>query len=169
MFSSSSSSSSKLLALLLAPSTTAAALYFHLSPFHTTTTPTTHALNFTISNPNAVYEQGGSASRHCNLTWSTTPPTCLTECSDSGYPYFFRIRPDSYKHAGEFELEVLEYYVYKNSVINNATISLREGEEGYGCVRGGEGSVVCGFEEGEGVDVSFKERFGVGYPEDVCE
>ncbi|KAF7187709.1 hypothetical protein HII31_11048 [Pseudocercospora fuligena] len=166
--------SSNILTALATLATTTNALYFHLSPFVATDIripSESHALSFTISNPDAVFEQGGSAPRNCSITWSgenSSPPTCFTECSDAGYPYFARICPGSYNYAGDFSLEILEYYIYKNSALNNATLTLKEGEDGYACSRGGQ-STVCTFQnDGYGVDTGLETRYSVMYPENVC-
>ncbi|KAF2214245.1 hypothetical protein CERZMDRAFT_95522 [Cercospora zeae-maydis SCOH1-5] len=138
---------SLLLTTLLA--TSSQALYFRLSPFTSTSiySPTeSHTITFTINNPDAVFEQGGSYPRTCNIT-----------CPDGMSPsYYARAIPSSAsnnnnnKFSSEaFTLYVEEYYVYRNSARNNATIDVLEGQNAYGCLKGEDGQrTTCGFVDG---------------------
>ncbi|GIZ38766.1 hypothetical protein CKM354_000217000 [Cercospora kikuchii] len=163
-----------LLTTVLATSTQA--LYFRLSPFTTTSTysPTeSHTVTFTINNPDAVFEQGGSYARTCNITWTgCTPPPCWTSCNDDGLSpaYYARVLPSSSsnnKFSPEaFTLEVEEYYVYRSSARNNATIYISEGENGYACSRAEEQSTTCGFAEGTTSDLTA--TYSVPSRDNVC-
>ncbi|CAK1358827.1 unnamed protein product [Cercospora beticola] len=190
-----------LLTTLLATSTQA--LYFRLIPFTTTSTSSTtesHTVTFTINNPDAVFEQGGSYPRTCNITWCVsstsnphpiprlassqpnpsllvnrtgcTSPTCWTSCDDDGLSpaYYARVLPSSTsnnKFSPEaFTLEVEEYYVYRNSARNNATIYISEGENEYGCSRGEGQSTTCGFAEGTTSDLTA--TYSVPSRDNVC-
>lgn len=60
------------------------ALYFHLEPFSVSDVripSESHSISFTISNPDAVFEQGGTYPRNCSIAWSvnTTPFSCPTD------------------------------------------------------------------------------------------
>ena len=56
----------------------APATFFHItdltaSDFHSPDLPESHCVNFTVSNPNAVYEQGGNAPSICRVKWYAAP------------------------------------------------------------------------------------------------
>ncbi|KAK4609235.1 hypothetical protein CLAFUW4_14780 [Fulvia fulva] len=134
--------------------TSANALYFHFSPFVTTDIripSESHAISFTISNPTANFEQGGSAPRNCSISWSGSEvPTCWKECEGDGWPHFARVTPKSWSSAGDFELDVQRYHVYRApSVFNVTGVPIVEGAlNGYACSRGGQ-STVCTFQNTE--------------------
>jgi len=159
------------LALLTATATAAPATFFSLTNFVASdyrVPSRSHAVSFTVSNPNAVFEQGGNAPRNCSISWGNgAPPTCLTTCSGDGYPYFTRITPGTYNGAYDFSLDVLEYYVYRNSALNNATLPVKQGTAGYACSRGGQ-STVCTYQGTPGANVTFSTTYGGTQPSDTC-
>ncbi|EMF08144.1 uncharacterized protein SEPMUDRAFT_152415 [Sphaerulina musiva SO2202] len=151
-------SSKQLLASLAAFATSSQALYFNLDPFIASDVRVpseSHYISFTVSNPEAVFEQGGPYPRNCSISWTTSPPpTCWTPCqSDSLSPsYFTRVSPDTYPgdSASKFILEIEEYFVYKNSAKYNVTVAVEETPTTnttgplYRCSRGGQ-STICGY------------------------
>lgn len=97
------------------------------------------------------------------------PRTCFTNC-DNGSKYYARITPGTYKSAGDLSVDLLEWYSYKNSALNNATLSLQANEGGFSCSPGR--TTVCRFWDVEGYDVPFDVDFdtvyGVEQPSPVC-
>jgi hypothetical protein len=101
---------SPLLLPLLTLTTTAHALYYHLEPFSATDIripSAEHYISFTVSNPEAVYEQGGNAKQNCTISWTgdaASPPECFSLCYGSGYSYYTRVVKGSYVGAYNFDL-----------------------------------------------------------------
>ncbi|KAI5364666.1 hypothetical protein Slin15195_G042050 [Septoria linicola] len=153
----------------------AQALYFHLEPFSVSDVripSESHSISFTINNPTAVFEQGGSSFRNCSIAWTgCNVPTCWTSCQSDGLgpSYYARVEPESYNGAYDFSLEVEEYFVYRNSGRYNATIPVAEGSGGYRCSRGGQ-STVCGYwGEPAGVNSNLTATYSVGPRDNVCQ
>ncbi|KAF2160272.1 hypothetical protein M409DRAFT_60173 [Zasmidium cellare ATCC 36951] len=162
----------KSLALLASlAATTTNALYFHLTDFRASDVripSESHALAFTISNPDAVFEQGGNNPANCTISWTTTPPTCWTPCAttDSGWGYYALLT--SYSGAYNFTLQIQEYFAYRNSVLNNVSIPVVEGSGEWDCSRGGQ-STQCNFRNAESsYDTGFETYYGVQKAGPIC-
>ncbi|KAM0720321.1 hypothetical protein Q7P37_004457 [Cladosporium fusiforme] len=156
---------------LLAATTLAAAanaLHFQLSPFRAQDIripSESHSVSFTVSAPENVYEQGGSDPADCTLAWSDKVPTCFQRCGDNS-GYYARVTPGSYEFAGNFSVDIWQAYVYEIGNHNNATVVLEEGEESFGCSRGGQ-STICELREEE-LEVEEEQYFGGADPAEVC-
>ncbi|KAK4495300.1 hypothetical protein PRZ48_013630 [Zasmidium cellare] len=163
----------KPLALLASLATTTNALYFHLTSFRASDIripSESHAVSFTISNPDAVTEQGGNTPANCSISWTTpTPPTCYTPCvaTDSGWGYYALLSP-TYAGAYNFTLRIQEYFAYRNSVLNTVSIPVVEGSAEWGCSRGGQ-SIQCNFRNEESrYDTEFETAYGGGKVGTIC-
>ena len=128
--------------------TAANALYFQLDDFKATDVripSKSHSVSFTVSAPENVYEQGGSAPADCTVEWTDEAPSCWQPCGETGY--YTRISPDSYAFAGDFSVDVWQSYVYELGNHNNATVSVSEGKDSFACSRGGQ-TTICEVREG---------------------
>ncbi|PPJ52392.1 hypothetical protein CBER1_09784 [Cercospora berteroae] len=110
-----------------------------------------HSVKFNISRPGAVPQQGGDGTHTCEIAWNgCDAPTCYQLCTsvfELGYhnsDYWARVTPGSEKKkAGDLSIDILEYYSYRNSVVQNATFAIKDGETpGYACETG-EGRKSC--------------------------
>ncbi|EME38696.1 hypothetical protein DOTSEDRAFT_75447 [Dothistroma septosporum NZE10] len=166
--------SSLLLTALTAAASTNA-LYFQFSPFVAgdyRLPSDSHLISFTVSNPTADFAEGGPAPRNISIAWNGTDiPTCWTISDGSGYPYFARVTPDSYKSAEEFQLDVQEYHIYQAPEVFNVTaVPIVEGGGlgGYTCSQGGQ-STVCTFQnEAKGFNVTVGRGGDPVQPSPLC-
>ncbi|CZT20667.1 uncharacterized protein RCC_06525 [Ramularia collo-cygni] len=120
----------------LAMTTSAAVPYLHienLSVADIRVPSESHSVKFVVSNPGAVYEQGGQL------------------------PYPVEIA--CYKSAEDFKLEVNKYYIYKNSVLNNSTITVLEDNGGYYCSTGAQ-STRCDLPGSDGINSTYAITYG---------
>ncbi|KAF1819120.1 uncharacterized protein K489DRAFT_384019 [Dissoconium aciculare CBS 342.82] len=164
------------------------ALYFRLNPLiaSLTTIPTSdpptygdatrpspaspseryYDVTFTVSNPDAVWEQGGRGEVYCDVYWQapSPPPSCWQPCSSSPPSsssssdpnsltgaYFARISPGGFVSVGDFALDIWQGYIYEIGNHNNATVVLKEDDGGWECARsvGTNGIVVDRCEVGK--------------------
>ncbi|CAK4034583.1 Hypothetical predicted protein [Lecanosticta acicola] len=113
---------------------------------------TQHFISFQVSNPNAVYEQGGNEVANCSIKWNTSAPLCWTSCSTNGYPVWYthltpNYNPSNGYYYGNFSLDIAEYYVYSAPVLNNVSVIAEVGLEGHTCSNGAQSS-ECGIWSG---------------------
>ncbi|KAI6907973.1 hypothetical protein KC318_g4663 [Hortaea werneckii] len=145
-------------------------LYFHIEPLAAVDiyNPTpSHRVDFTVNNPDAVYEQGGSDAATCSLTWyithitptgspkshiiipnankeshkrnTTNIPTCWTQCTGGSGTYYTRISPNlTYTCADDFSLDIWQSYVYELGNHNNASVTISPSSS-----TGGEDGFAC--------------------------
>ncbi|RMY70942.1 hypothetical protein D0862_14677 [Hortaea werneckii] len=151
-------------------------LYFHIGPLTAVDiyNPTpSHRVDFTVNNPDAVYEQGGSDAATCTLKWNTTNiPTCWTQCTGGSGTYYTRISPtSSYTCADDFALDIWQSYVYELGNHNNASvpISSSAGGEGFACTQDQQCKVCQTTSDGEGFDQRLEQFYGGAVPGDeIC-
>ncbi|KAK6383282.1 hypothetical protein LTR65_010266 [Meristemomyces frigidus] len=107
------------------------ALYFSVESLTATDKfdPATHTVAFTVSNPNAASEQGGSSAATCSLSWaSTAVPTCWAECTGGSGQYYTKVNAGTYTSAAAgFALDIWQAYVNELGDHNNATVSVPSG------------------------------------------
>ncbi|KAI7302375.1 hypothetical protein KC315_g16171 [Hortaea werneckii] len=151
-------------------------LYFHVGPLTAVDTynpDPSHRIDFTVNNPDAVYEQGGSDAATCSLTWNTTTlPTCWTQCTGGSGTYYTRISPNSsYTCADDFALDIWQSYVYELGNHNNASvlISSSTGGEGFTCTQDTRCKICQTTSDGEGFDQGLEQCYGGSVPDgEMC-
>ncbi|QIW96602.1 hypothetical protein AMS68_002120 [Peltaster fructicola] len=120
-----------------------------------------HNITFTVSDPTAVFEQGGSGAADCAVAWMACDiPSCWKKCSANAY--YTRITSETYKGADNFSLDIWQEFVYELANHNNATISITE-EGAYTCTRD-ERSTVCMLENMQSVNRTLQTYYGGASP-----
>ncbi|KAF2862092.1 hypothetical protein K470DRAFT_213628 [Piedraia hortae CBS 480.64] len=145
-------------------------LYFHVSPLTITDKGKDGGcVDFTVNNPDAVYEQGGHDSATCSLPCSGSPPSCWSHC-DSGHgssAYYARVTPGSYQSASKYSIDIWQPYVYELANHNNGTveISTDNANAHYECAPQGQ-YTTCETKDGGAFDTAVHPYYGGSTPAD---
>ncbi|USW53562.1 hypothetical protein Slin15195_G068810 [Septoria linicola] len=158
--------------------TASAQQVFTVNPFHATDKTSgvrddlsnpykeSHCIDFNVSRPAAVPQQGGDGQFHCRVEWDGChPKTCYTPCTSTGVgignsEYWARVNPTAGwkgKTADDISVDLLQYYSYRNSVVQNGTFFLKNQETGsYACEKSydqGTETEYCTLRANESFDV----------------
>ncbi|EGP89255.1 unnamed protein product [Zymoseptoria tritici ST99CH_1A5] len=127
-----------------------------------------HSISYTVSTPNAVYEQGYADPYDVSISWNgCDPPTCWTPAGN----FYNRVTPGSYKGANDFQLDVYKYWFYRSPSLFNVTLNVVEGTTtGYGCEESGPSQKTCALEGEAGLTADWAIQYwqDAVMPSPVC-